>query len=159
MTLRSRSGLGARGVYFLIFAVAALALGRYLYLQLPVVQAGDTSVLLLTPHIVVILVLLIGMVWALVGGHEDWVIADRHIRIRSKCLTSWGRTIVIYPEQIEEIERVQHHLGGDTDNGLPSASILIILKDGQRFESPRIFDDTKISRAWRKVEALMQASN
>lgn len=44
----------------------------------------------------------------------------------------------------------------DEDNGLPCVSFVLTLKDGRIFESPRMFDDMQISRAWRKVEALMQ---
>lgn len=95
MTLSSKSSLGVRGLYFVFFAATALVLGWYLYMQVPKVQAGETSVFSLMPLFIVVLVLLTGMVWALVGGQEDWVITDPHIRIRSKGMTAGRHPIII----------------------------------------------------------------
>jgi hypothetical protein len=81
------------------------------------------------------------------------LIGDTYLRIRAKN----DPDVLVYPEKLENLERETYELGGDRDNGLPCVSLVVTLTDGRIFESPRMFDDTQINRAWRKIEALQQS--
>lgn len=153
MEISSRSGASARwlnavGGLPLIVAGAAL-----LYLRLPGMLDGTVSPLEALMPAVFALSGLFFVVRAATLGRHEWIIGDTYLRIRAKS----DPDILVYPGQIESLEREIYELGGDSDNGLPCVSLIVGLTDGRIFESPRMFDDGQINRAWRKIEALIAA--
>lgn len=150
MRLSSKSGLTTRFLTFVSGAALIVASAPHVLSFMADRGAGLDLTLLLLLGVPVVLM----MVWAVIGSHYEWLIGDRHLRIRSRHLTSWQRDVLIFPEQIDTIDRETHTLGGDSDNGLPCHTLIVTLNDGRRFESPRLFDDAQLTRAWRKLEAL-----
>jgi hypothetical protein len=153
MKISSKSGASARWLSALGGLALIVANGSLLYLRLPDIIDGTVPPLeVLVPVAVALSGLLLVVSAATLGRHE-WIIGDTYLRIRAKKTPD----VLVYPGQFETLERQTYELGGDSDNGLPCVSLIVGLTDGRVFESPRMFDDGQITRAWRKIEALRQS--
>lgn len=152
MKISSEAGASARWFNVVGGLALIVASGALLYLRLPGMLDGTVSPLeALVPGVLALSGLLFVTRAATLGRHE-WIIGDTYLRIRAKN----DPDVLVYPSQIESLERETYVLGGDRDNGLPCVSLIVGLTDGRVFESPRMFDDGQINRAWRRIEALLQ---
>jgi len=153
MKLKDDLGLPARSLYFIMGIVLAIATVASAYSQLPSIMAGKASALSLALLLLIASPLaLFIMVWAVVGRHREWRIADDHVRVRLLSLTSWQRDFRIHPEQIEAMDRQQFSF--DDKAGRVSHAITITLRDGRTLESPQTFDAGQADQAWQKLQAL-----
>lgn len=153
MKLKDDLGLPARSLYFIMGVVLAIATVASAYSQLPPIMAGKASPLSLALLLLIASPLaLFIMVWAVVGRHREWRIADDHVRVRLLSLTSWRRDFRIHPEQIEAIDRQQFSY--DDKAGRVSHAITVTLRDGRTLESPQTFDAVQADQAWQKLQGL-----
>jgi len=153
MKISSKSGVSARWLNAFGGIALIVAGGGLVYLQVALILDGVISPLkVLLPLVITLSGLLFAVRAATLGLHE-WIIGDKYLRIRAKN----DPDVLVYPDQVETLERQTYELGGDRDNGLPCVSLVVTLTDGRIFESPRMFDDARINRAWRKMEALRQS--
>lgn len=154
MKIKDSLGLTARCLYFIMGVVLSVATVASTFEQWPAISAGKTSPMGLAVLMLIIIPLaLFIMVWAVVGRHREWRIEDNRIRVRLLSLTSWKRDYLIYPEQVESIDRQQY---SDDSHTRVAHTITITLRDGSTFASPKILDGFQADQAWRKVEALCQ---
>jgi len=105
---------------------------------------------------VIALPLALGIVlWAVIGRHREWRVADGEIRIRLLSLTSWRRTHHIPAHEIESVTQESY----DPERGrsrVPHGWI-VRLKDGRRLVSPKSFDAGALETARLQIESHMRA--
>ena len=153
MKLKDDLGAAARTLYFVFGIVLAAATIATAYKEWPVVVAGKESplVFVLLALIAMPLALFI-VVWACIGRHREWSIADDHVRVRLLSLTSWQRDFRIHPEQIEDMSREQYSY--DDKRGRVAYGLTVTLRDGRTFHSPQTFDAKQADQAWHSLEQL-----
>ncbi len=153
MKLKDDLGAAARTLYFLVGVVLGAATVAAAYSDWPAVSAGKASPLGLGLLGVIAMPLaLFIIVWACVGRHREWRITEDHVRIRLLSLTSWQKDLRIPAGQIESLKREQYSY--DDDNGRVAYGVIVTLRDGKTYRSPRTFDSRQAEQAWQRLEYL-----
>lgn len=153
MKLKDDLGTPARLLYFLFGVVLAAATIASAYSEWPRVAAGKESplVFVLLALLAVPLSLFI-IIWACIGRHREWRIAEDHVRVRLLSLTSWQRDFRIHPEEIESLSRDQYSY--EDKRGRIAYGVTVALRDGRTLHSPHTFDAAQAQLAWVSLQRL-----
>ena len=157
MTLKDELGLLPRFLYIVVgIALAAAAISSD-YSDWALIAAGKLPPFGFIVVNLIVLPLAAGIIlWACVGRHREWRVADGQIRIRLLSLTSWRKTHHIKAYDIDQLmpESYDHErAGGRVHHGW-----IIILKDGRRLVSPKSFDKAGLDQARLQIESHMRAA-
>ena len=157
MKLKDDLGATVRILYFLVGVVLGAATIATAYSDWPEVISGKMSPVGFGLLAVIAMPLaLFIIVWACVGRHREWRIADDHVRIRLLSLTSWQRDLRIPADQIESLVREQYSY--DDDQRRVAYGVTVTLRDGRVYRSPRTFDQGQAEQAWQSLERLRGAA-
>lgn len=151
MTLKDHLGPLARTMFASVGVLLLVASVASAYSDWPIIVEHRASSLglLLTLAIALPVALLI-IIWSSIGQLKEWRIENDHLSIRLMSLTSWMRIVDIRGEDIHDFQVEAYDY---EDGGRRTAHwIVMTLKDGRRYKSPRTFQAEEISEA----RALMQ---
>ena len=153
MTLKDELGAVPRTLYFLFGVLLAAATISTAYHDWPLIQSGKSAPVgfALETLIALPLALLI-MVWACIGRHREWRIADNQIRVRNLSLTSWQTVRHIHAEDIASFS-LESYAHDDAKKRM-AYTLRLLLKDGRRLESPRTFDEVEAAKARLQIESM-----
>ena len=157
MTLKDHLGPVARTMFGATGGLLLIATVTTVFSDWPVIQAHKESSLglLLTCAITLPLSLLI-IIWASIGRFKEWRIEGDHLSIRLMSLTSWMRIVDIRPEEISAfaVESYDYEDGGSRT----AHWIVMTLRDGKRYKSPRTYDGEEIAEARMALDSMREGS-
>jgi len=155
MTLKDELGLLPRFLYIVVGITLAVAVVDSDYSDWALIAAGKMPPVGFILINLIALPLALGIIlWACIGRHREWRIADGQIRIRLMSLTSWRKTHYISAEDIRELtpESYDHERAGSRIHH----GWIVSLKDGRRLVSPKSFDKTGLDQARLQIESQMR---
>jgi len=155
MTLKDELGLLPRFLYIVVGITLAVAVVDSDYSDWALIAAGKMPPLGFILINLIALPLALGIIlWACIGRHREWRIADGQIRIRLMSLTSWRKTHYISAEDIRELtpESYDHERAGSRIHH----GWIVSLKDGRRLVSPKSYDKTGLDQARLQIESQMR---
>jgi hypothetical protein len=155
MTLKDELGLLPRFLYIVVGVTLAVAAISSDYSDWALIEAGKLPPFGFILINLVALPLAAGIIlWACIGRHREWRVADGEIRIRLLSLTSWRKTLHVKAEDISELtqESYDHERAGSR----MTFGWIVILKDGRRLVSPKSFDGAGLDRARLQIESQIR---
>jgi hypothetical protein len=153
MTLKDELGLLPRFLYIVFGVMLATAAIASDYNDWALIEAGKLPPFGFILMNLIALPLALGIIlWACIGRHREWHIADGHIRIRLLSLTSWRKIHHIKAEDIRDVEQLSYdheRKGSRVAHGL-----IVTLKDGRRLISPKSHDEKRLEVARLHIESV-----
>jgi hypothetical protein len=155
VTLKDELGLLPRFLYIVVgIALAAAAISSD-YHDWALIETGKLLPFGFILINMLALPLAAGIIlWACIGRHREWRVADGQIRIRLLSLTSWRKTHYIKAEDIRALtpESYDHERAGSRIHH----GWIVILTDGRRLVSPKSFDKAGLDQARLQIESEMR---
>jgi hypothetical protein len=155
MTLKDELGLLPRFLYIVVGITLVVAAISSDYHNWTLIEAGKLPPFGFLLINVVALPLATGIIlWACIGRHREWRIADGQIRIRLLSLTSWRKTRYIKAVEISQLtpeSYADERAGRRVTHGW-----IIFLKDGRRLVSPKTFDKAGLDQVRLRIESQMR---
>ncbi|MDV6329336.1 hypothetical protein [Asticcacaulis sp. 201] len=155
MKLKDELGMLPRALYVVVgltLAAAAIAsdYGNWALMQSGKVPA--TGIILM--NLIALPLALAIIVWACIGRHREWHVADGRIRVRLLSLTSWRKTHHILAEDISAV--IQESYDYERKGSRIAHGWIVTLKDGRRLVSPKSFDAEALNEARLRIESYMR---
>lgn len=155
MTLKDELGLLPRFLYILFGVMLAAAAIASDYNDWALIEAGKMPPFGFILMNLIALPLALGIIlWACIGRHREWHIADGHIRIRLLSLTSWRKTHHIMAEDIRDVE--QHSYDPERKGNRVAHGLIVTLKDGRRLISPKSHDEKGLEIVRLHIESILR---
>lgn len=155
MTLKDELGLLPRFLYIVVgVTLAAAAIGSD-YADWALIEAHKLPPFGFILINVIALPLAVGIIlWACIGRHREWRVADGEIRVRLLSLTSWRKTHYIKAEDIQVLipESYDHERAGSRIHH----GWIVILADGRRLVSPKSYDKARLDQVRLQIESHMK---